>query len=41
MYDSQVVLDEVAREIPYFSAACGDVSEVGVNLRVNQLAGDE
>ena len=41
MYDSQVVLDEVAREIPYFSAACGDVPEVGVNLRVNQLAGDE
>ena len=41
MYDARSVLDEVAREIPYFSVAHGTLPDGGVNLRINQLAGDE
>jgi NADH-quinone oxidoreductase subunit G len=38
LYDSAAVLEEIAREIPYFSAAAGSVPEVGVSLRANLLA---
>jgi NADH-quinone oxidoreductase subunit G len=38
MFSARQVLDEMAREIAYFSAAAGGVPETGVDLRVNQLA---
>ncbi len=38
LYQARRVLEEVAAEIPYFSAAAGGVHEQGVNLRVNLLA---
>ncbi len=41
LYDAQVVLEEIAREILYFSAASGPVPETGINLRSNQLATEE
>jgi NADH-quinone oxidoreductase subunit G len=39
LYNAQAVLEEIAREILYFSAAAGGVPEVGVDLKVNLLAG--
>jgi NADH-quinone oxidoreductase subunit G len=36
-----LVLREVAREIGYFSAAIGQVPEVGIDLKVNQLAAEQ
>jgi NADH-quinone oxidoreductase subunit G len=39
LYKARKVLDEVAREIIAFSAASGEISSVGIDLRVNQLAG--
>jgi NADH-quinone oxidoreductase subunit G len=39
MYNARSVLDEVAATIPYFAAARQPMPEVGVDLRVNQLAG--
>ena len=41
LYDAAAVMQEVSREILYFSAAAGGVSELGVNLKVNQLTGSE
>ncbi len=38
LYDSRAVLDEMAREILYFSAASGPVPEVGIDLKVSLLA---
>jgi NADH-quinone oxidoreductase subunit G len=38
LYNARRVLDDVAREIVYFSAALGGVSPTGVDLKVNQLA---
>jgi NADH-quinone oxidoreductase subunit G len=38
LYHSRTVLDEVAREILYFSAVIGAASELGVDLRRNLLA---
>ena len=38
LYSPRKVLDEVAREIAYFAPAAGPIPEVGVDLRVNQLA---
>jgi NADH-quinone oxidoreductase subunit G len=38
MYNPRSVLSEVAAEIIYFAAAGGDVSPVGVDLKVNLLA---
>jgi NADH-quinone oxidoreductase subunit G len=38
LYNSRQVLDDVGREIGYFSAALGGVSEYGVDLKVNLLA---
>jgi NADH-quinone oxidoreductase subunit G len=38
LYRAKVVLDDMAREIAYFSAAAQGVAEVGVDLKVNQLA---
>jgi NADH-quinone oxidoreductase subunit G len=35
LYDSQAVLEEVAREIRYFSAVIGAARELGVSLRAN------
>ena len=35
---ARAVLDEVAREILYFSAAAGEVPDVGIDLKVNLLA---
>jgi predicted molibdopterin-dependent oxidoreductase YjgC len=40
LYDSRAVLDEVAREILYFSAAQGPLPETGIDLRANLLAGE-
>ena len=41
LYDAAAVMQEVSREILYFSAAAGGVSELGVNLKANQLTGSE
>ena len=38
LYNSPLVLEDVGREIPFFAAALGGVSEHGVDLRVNLLA---
>lgn len=38
LYRARQVLDDVAREMAYFSAAAEGVPEVGVDLKVNQLA---
>jgi len=38
MYKARRVLTELAGEIPYFAAAAGAVSDVGVDLKVNLLA---
>ena len=38
LYKSQSVLDEVTRELLYFSAAAGVEGEYGIDLKVNQLA---
>jgi len=38
LYQSRAVLDEVAREILYFSAAIDPVPETGIDLKVNWLA---
>jgi predicted molibdopterin-dependent oxidoreductase YjgC len=38
MYDARAVLDEVAREIGYFTAAAGEISPLGVDLKINELA---
>ncbi len=37
LYDARTVLDEVAREIAYFNAAGEELSEFGIDLKVNQL----
>ena len=37
-YNPRMILEEVAREIPYFRAAIPPVPETGVDLRVNLLA---
>ena len=39
LYNARSVLNEVAREIGYFAAATDDIPDVGVDLKVNQLAG--
>ena len=41
LYNFQAVLEEVAREILYFSAIVGPVPETGLDLRANLLAGGE
>jgi len=38
LFNARTVLSEVAAEIAYFSAAGGEVPEVGIDLRVNLLA---
>jgi len=38
MYRARTVLSEVAEEIIFFSAAAGVIPDVGVDLRINQLA---
>lgn len=38
LYNPRKVLDDVAREIMYFAPAVGVIPDVGVDLRVNQLA---
>ena len=38
MYDAPRVLDDVARQIAYFAAAAEPPPDVGVDLKVNQLA---
>jgi NADH-quinone oxidoreductase subunit G len=38
LYRAKEVLGDVAREIGYFSAAMGEIPDVGVDLKVNQLA---
>jgi hypothetical protein len=38
MYNARAVLEELAREIIYFSVAADDVPEVGVDLKLNLLA---
>jgi len=38
VYQPRTVLAELAAELPYFSAATGEIPDVGVDLRVNQLA---
>ena len=37
LFDAQAVLDEVAREIRYFSAVTGPLPEVGIDLKANLL----
>ena len=38
LYNARSVMDEVARKIGYFSAATGEISAVGLDLKVNLLA---
>jgi NADH-quinone oxidoreductase subunit G len=38
LYNAQAVLEKLSREIGYFSAAIGEIPEVGVDLKVNLLA---
>jgi hypothetical protein len=38
MYKARRVLTELGHEIPFFAAAAGPVSDVGVDLKVNLLA---
>ncbi len=38
LYNAQMVLDEVAREIPYFYVAKDQIPDVGVDLKANLLA---
>ena len=38
LYNARTVLDEVAAEIPYFSATADAVPPVGIDLKVNMLA---
>jgi NADH-quinone oxidoreductase subunit G len=40
MYRAAPVLEELAREIPYFAVAAQGVPATGVNLRANQLASE-
>ena len=39
LYNARNVLDELAREIRYFSVATGPIPDVGIDLKVNMLAG--
>jgi NADH-quinone oxidoreductase subunit G len=41
LYHSRAVLEEIAREILYFSAISGPVPETGIDLRSNLLANEE
>ena len=41
LYNSRAVLEEIAREILYFSAIVGPVPETGIDLRANLLAEEE
>jgi NADH-quinone oxidoreductase subunit G len=38
LYDAARVLQELAREIPAFNAAIGEIPDIGIDLRVNQIA---
>jgi len=38
LYNSRAVLDDMSRELLYFSAAAGVESEFGIDLKANQLA---
>ena len=38
LYNARAVVDEVAREVSYFSAAAGPIPEVGIDMKVNLLA---
>ena len=38
LYNAASVLEEIGREIPFFAPAIGGVPEVGVDLKVNQIA---
>ncbi|MFV1964132.1 MAG: molybdopterin-dependent oxidoreductase [Pirellulaceae bacterium] len=38
LFQARSLLDDIAREMAFFSAAKGPVSETGVDLRVNQMA---
>jgi len=39
LYDARAVLDEMSLEMAYFQAAADDLPEVGIDLKVNLLAG--
>jgi NADH-quinone oxidoreductase subunit G len=41
LYHAETVLGDVTREIPYFSAAIHGMSEVGIDLTINQIAASE
>lgn len=41
LYNSRAVLEEIAREILYFSAIVGPVPEMGIDLRANLLANEK
>lgn len=38
MYQARRALSEVAAEVPYFAVAVGEIPDVGVDLKINQLA---
>ncbi len=38
LYNAAEVLEEIGREIPFFAPAIGGVPELGVDLKVNQIA---
>ena len=39
LFQPAEILQEVTREVPYFSAAQGPIAETGVDLKINQLVG--
>jgi NADH-quinone oxidoreductase subunit G len=39
LYQQRAVLDELSREILYFAVAAGPIPDVGVDLKLNRLAG--
>jgi NADH-quinone oxidoreductase subunit G len=39
LYQQRAVLDELSREILYFAVAAGPIPQVGVDLKLNRLAG--
>ena len=41
LYNFQAVLEEIAREVLYFSAIAGPVPETGIDLRSNLLANEK
>jgi NADH-quinone oxidoreductase subunit G len=40
LYNSRAVLDDLSREVLYFSPAAGPIAETGLDMKINRLAGN-